>query len=254
MSERRVRDFFSRHADDYARSRSHAEGGDLSRLMELLAPTPDARALDVATGTGFTAMALARLAGSVEAVDITAEMLSKAREMALREGISNLAFGEGEATHLPFKSRAFDVVTSRRAPHHFPDVASFMREATRVLKAGGRLGIADMSPVEGTQYHVNLMETLRDSSHARALTLKEWAGTFESAGLEVMSAELMPEFISFERWLSPVPPGGEEERAIVRACVEFPDRVNALMNLKFDGARVGGFVKTRAVVVGRRVA
>ena len=252
MSPRTPREFFSRHADDYARSASHAKGDDLARLLERLEPRATERALDVATGTGFTAVALSPLVSSVLGVDITVEMLAEAARLASQKGVTNLSLAEAAAESLPHPSVSFDIVTSRRAPHHFRDVGAFVKEAARVLRIGGRLGVADMSPVEGTQEQMNSLERIRDGTHARALTLRQWIQEFRDAGLEVVSAELLPAYVPFERWLYPVSAGGLEESEIRDRLNELPDRVKVLMGTQSEGGRVVGFVKVRAVVVGKK--
>lgn len=250
MSIPSPKDFFSRHAKDYARSASHAKGDDLARLIELLKPRANEEALDVATGTGFTAVALAPLVRHVTAVDITAEMLAEGVRIARQGGISNITFEEADAGKLPYPDGSFDILTCRRAPHHFRDVGAFLREGARILRTGGRLGVADMSPVEGTQTFVNLIEIIRDRTHVRGLTRSEWEGEFRKAGLEILSSELLPEYVQFEKWLYPVPPGGEEERGIRKKFESAPENVTALMEAKVEGKNLVGFVKTRIVIVG----
>ncbi len=69
---------FGRAATAYVHSKEHAGGDDLARIVALAAPTADHHALDIATGGGHTALALARVAGSVTATDLTPEMLAAA--------------------------------------------------------------------------------------------------------------------------------------------------------------------------------
>ena len=161
------KDFFSKHAEDYANSESHAHGSDLSRLVELLDPKPNEIALDVGTGTGFTAMEIAHRVSRVVAIDITEEMLQQARKLAAERGILNIQFEKGDALEVPYNESSFDVVTTRRAAHHFVDVGKFLGEAARVLKDGGRLGIDDMSPPQGAKEFTNRIEILRDKTHTK---------------------------------------------------------------------------------------
>lgn len=70
-----VERFFAKHAEDYSKSQSHAHGSDLTALLKALKPKKAEVALDVATGTGFTTVALAKLAGHVTGIDVTDAML-----------------------------------------------------------------------------------------------------------------------------------------------------------------------------------
>ena len=161
------REFFSKHAQDYTKSDSHAHGSDLALLVELLQPQSTDTVLDIATGTGFTAIEIAKKAKRVIGVDITNEMLAEASRLAKEKQISNIRFEKADASSLPYDDDSFDNVTTRRATHHFADVEKFLSEASRVLKVSGRLGIVDMSPPEGTDKFFNRIERLRDSTHTQ---------------------------------------------------------------------------------------
>ena len=139
---------FGRQAERYANSSVHASGETLSAIVQLAGPTRKDCCLDVATGTGFTAFAVAEFAGSVIATDITPPMLKQARKIAKERGISNVIFQFTDAENLPFKDQTFDIVTCRSAPHHFGDVPAFLMESARVLRRGGRLVVSDPSSPE----------------------------------------------------------------------------------------------------------
>ena len=117
------REQFDAHAQKYAASTVHRFGASLPVLLELAAPQPLEHALDVATGTGNTAFAVAAFAAQVTGLDVSPGMLAQARERAKREALHNVTFLEGQAETLPFADASFDLVTSRHAPHHFRDVA-----------------------------------------------------------------------------------------------------------------------------------
>jgi SAM-dependent methyltransferase len=244
------RDFFSRHAADYAVSTSHASGEDLRLLVQLLKLRGVESVLDVATGTGFTAINLAPAASDVHAVDMTAEMVSEARRLARERRALNVHFGLATADSLPYRPGSFDVVTCRRAAHHFGDVGAFLREASRVLRKGGRLGLADMSPVNGAEEFLNRIEVIRDRTHTRALTEREWLARFNEAGLRVSSSMTTSAFVEFEKWLSPVALGGSEEKEVREEFDRAPDELKSRLGMRFDGERVLGYVKTWIVIVG----
>src|SRR3989338_7522590 len=139
MSDTRhlVKKQFGVHAQNYVSSADHARSDSLERVVDLLQPQPHWRALDVATGGGHTALALASRVQSVLATDLTPEILAAAEKFVRGQGITNVDFREADATLLPCADSEFDLVTCRVAPHHFPDCAAFVREMARVLRPGG---------------------------------------------------------------------------------------------------------------------
>ena len=133
--------FFSEHAHAYATSPTHAAGWDLDRLVSLVAQGGD-RAIDVGTGTGHTAVALARRGIHTTGVDPTPAMLAEAAALAGAQGLGHLVdWVRGTAESLPLPSEAADIVTCRRAAHHFQDIRLALGEMARVLRPGGVLAV-----------------------------------------------------------------------------------------------------------------
>lgn len=118
-----------------------------ARVAALLELRRQDRVLDVAAGPGATARYLARTIGCrVDALDLSATNLARARqgsEKAGRDGAVRFLAGDAEA--LPYRDRVFDAVLSECAFSTFPDKAQAAREIFRVLRSGGRLGLADVT-------------------------------------------------------------------------------------------------------------
>ena len=249
-----AKEFFSKHAEGYAKSESHARGSDLARLIELAKPAGTDVVLDVATGTGFTAVDFAPLVREVVAVDITDEMLEQARRLASERGIKNIRFGYADACKkLPFSDSSFDIITCRRAAHHFTDMQVFLSETRRVLQKSGRLCIVDMSPQEGGQEFANKIERQRDSTHVRARTASEWLKELAEAGFRVRDLELLPDRVSFEKWLYPVALGGKEEEEVRTAWGEASKEILDLFEANRDEkGEIQDWIKPRVILVAVR--
>jgi arsenite methyltransferase len=104
--------------------------------------------LDVGSGAGTDSLVAAQMigpGGRVTGVDMTPEMLAKARGAAAEMGASNVEFLEGEAERLPFEDESFDVVLSNGVIDLIPDKDAVFFEIQRVLRPGGRIQIADVT-------------------------------------------------------------------------------------------------------------
>ena len=151
-------------------------------------PQPTDFMLDVATGTGFTALAFAPHVATVIGLDVSPGMLEQARRQAGERRIPNAVFQTGAAEALPFGDGSFDIVTCRIAPHHFLDVPNFLNETARVLRPGGRLALVDTTVPDDSPEAAawqNGVEAVRDPSHVRNYTPREWRAMTEEAGLTV---------------------------------------------------------------------
>jgi ubiquinone/menaquinone biosynthesis C-methylase UbiE len=101
--------------------------------------------LDVAAGNGNATLAAARRFAQVTSTDYVAALLDKGRERAQAEGL-RVQFREADAEDLPFDDTSFDVVLSTFGSMFTPDHARTAREMLRVVRAGGRIGVASWTP------------------------------------------------------------------------------------------------------------
>ena len=106
------------------------------------------RVLDLGSGAGTDSLVAVQMVGpegSVTGIDMTAEMLEKARAAAMELGADNVEFVEGEVERLPFADGSFDVVISNGVIDLVPDKEAVFSEIHRVLRPGGRIQIADVT-------------------------------------------------------------------------------------------------------------
>jgi arsenite methyltransferase len=104
--------------------------------------------LDVGSGAGTDSLVAAQMVGSegrVTGIDMTSEMLAKARAAASDMEAANVQFVEGEVERLPFEDASFDVVISNGVIDLIPDKDAVFSEIHRVLRPGGRIQIADVT-------------------------------------------------------------------------------------------------------------
>lgn len=202
-SKEKVKKQFGKTAEQYVASSTHSKGSDLALLPEWLRISNDSLVLDIATGGGHAAKALAPHARLVFSTDLTIEMLEAAKKH-LDPLTDNVFYVVADAESLPFLSGTFDAVVCRIAAHHFPNPERFVEEAARVLKPGGRFLLIDNVAPENKQLDdfVNRLEKLRDDSHVRSYAVEEWKTWFHQAGLHVTKEEMRKKTLGYPEWVS----------------------------------------------------
>ncbi len=191
---------FDAMAPEYAAGQARRLAGE--RLLAAADPGPGDRVLDVATGTGAGALALAGRAGLAVGIDASPGMLAEARRASAGHARPPL-FLRARVEEMPFLDASFDAVVSTRALHHWRDPDAALREMERVLRPGGRFVLADNLTYEDERLarEHNRIERLRDPSHARTLSLPELRSAVEAQGLAVESVEVEERLRPVAEWL-----------------------------------------------------
>lgn len=251
----RVRAQFGKSASDYVTSPTHSTGQDITRLVELTEATPEDRALDVATGGGHTALAVAPHAGQVVASDLTPKMLAAAEEHIRSKGVENVSFALADAEALPFDDASFDIVTCRIAPHHFGDVQAFVNEVARVLRPGGRFVLMDSIGPEDNDLDafINELEARRDPTHVRSYRLSEWFAFIESAGLQIDHHEMVIRAHEYEIWTARSKMTPEDRQALDEWILASAPAAIDYFGVEIEDGQIQRFIDHKVLLRARKV-
>lgn len=250
----KVMEQFGASTDAYATSEVHARGESLSLLVELVNPKKGWRALDVATGAGHTALAIApRVAGMI-ATDITGGMLEKTTDLARSRDISNIDVVMADAESLPYKDSSFDLVTCRIALHHFSDARQAIHEFTRVLKPDAILGFDDNIVIEGgpiAKYY-NDFEKVRDPSHNLAYTLTELRSMLEEEGLEVSTTHQLTKEMEFHEWADRQHVSDMDKEKLLHMVKSLPPQLQSMLKPRYADGTVY-FSLWEAIIIAKKM-
>jgi SAM-dependent methyltransferase len=187
---------------------------------------PGETVLDLGSGAGFDAFLAARqvgASGAVIGVDMTPDMVSKARTNAAKGGYANVDFRLGEIEHLPVADATVDAIISNCVINLSPDKAQVFRDAFRVLKPGGRLAISDIVTTAPLPDAMQQEIALYTACVAGAASVDELTAMLAAAGfadIRIAPKDASREFI--RHWA----PGRGVEDFIASATIEAVKPVN----------------------------
>ena len=194
---------FTKTAEAFAKTAIRDTPEVLGEKIEFAKPQPTDLALDIACGPGAFSLALAARVQFARGIDITEEMIRRARALQTEKQITNAAFDCGEAEALPYPNETFDLVTCQMSFHHMPKPEAALAEMVRGAKPTGRLVIIDtLGPESDEKFERhNAIEESRDPSHASALRLTIFLKMFDDCGLEILRQSLKRRQRSFNHWM-----------------------------------------------------
>ncbi len=202
----------------------------VKRLIQLARPQPEERALDVATGPGALAIALAAHVKQVTAIDHSPRMLEQAELARMEAGYENVRIRWARPDQLPFPADSFDLITCVYGLHHFQDAAKVLRELVRVCRPGGRILIHDLlgdtDPVKRATQDV--IELRRDNSHVTLFAAEQMRTLVTQAGLLIEREETSEIEQHLDEWLN-----------VAQASEETVDAVTAMLDAAIEGDAAG---------------
>lgn len=149
--------------------------------------------LDLGTGTGYISFPLAEKYSNstVIGLDIVAETLKRNRKKANEKELNNLSFISYDGINFPFEESCMDMIITRYALHHFPDIKYSLREMFRILKPNGRLIISDPTPNSNDHSRfIDRFMQMKPDGHIKFYHLDEYKDMLKHIGFHFVSNEM----------------------------------------------------------------
>lgn len=200
IRKQRAQDYFQQVAESWDTIRSlHVPQQQLEdTLLELVGNEPVGELLDIGTGTGRMLEILADHTTRGVGVDLSSDMLAVARSNIERAGLRNVHVRKGDMYNLPLDDASIDLAILHLVLHYSDDPSAVIREASRVLRADGRLIIVDFA--------VHKEEYLRSEfrHHRLGFSDEEIRQCFEAVGIsaQIRTRQLIGEPLTIKIWLA----------------------------------------------------
>lgn len=238
--EQTVRSQFDSRAEDYVHSPVHAAGPDLEYARRLISSCParPARALDLGCGAGHLSFALAAHVEHLVALDPSPSMLAAVVHGAAERGLTCIEARTGNAESLPYPDGEFSLVCTRYSAHHWSRLEAALGELVRVLAPDGNALIIDVVAPPGAlaDTHLQAIELLRDVSHVRDRSLREWRELLSGAGLAEVQYRQWPVRMEFASWVARMQTPEPHVAAIRSLQASAPREVREALAIDTDGS------------------
>jgi len=234
---RQIKEEFSRQVNTFSEAVALTDSGVVDRIRSATGLGVKLRVLDVGCGPGIVAEALAGDGHAVVALDLTPEMVRRARQRCQDSGFSNVHYIISQAEHLPFEEAAFNAVVTRLTIHHFIDPGVVCSDMARITRLKGRLIVADIvtsENAEEAELH-NALEKLRDPSHVSMISSIAMEDLVETMGLNIIQKDQWTMQREFGEWMHIVNSRARAEPLFIVMSNLAKADIEAGIDIKFDG-------------------
>lgn len=160
----------------------------LNQIIQVLHINPNSRVLDLGTGTGYVSFEIAKRYKNINVIglDIVEETLKVNRQKVVEQNLNNISFVSYDGINFPFDDNSFDIIVTRYALHHFPNIEHTFSELARVLKKGGQFVVSDPTPNDNdTSRFVDDYMKMKPDGHIKYYTKDEFRQLGENVGFSL---------------------------------------------------------------------
>lgn len=218
-SVKQAKESFNRIIDNKTYASIIRDDKHLAAIMSLVEDGSYDKILDIGTGTGYLAFPLAERypTSTVFGIDIADAIIAKNQEVVREKSISNLIFKAFDGLTYPFEEESIDLIVTRYAFHHFPNVVDSIRQMNRILSKGGKVLISDpMKHENDTKGIIDDYMGIKKDGHIQFYSAKELDELFLQNGF-IKEKQLITD-MKF-----PFPPKQEYIDLFEKTCAEDKD-------------------------------